>query len=50
MSVEAFERYRTALHGDLRASNGTRGNAMYDAYMDNHVGLLVDDIALYVSG
>ena len=48
MSVEAFERYRTALHGDLRASNGTRGNAMYDAFMDNHVGLLVDDIAPYV--
>ena len=38
-----------ALHGDIRRANGTGGNAYYDPFMDNHVGLLVDDIAPYAA-
>lgn len=38
----------TKEHGDISRANGTEGNAFYDQYMDNHIGLLVDDIAPYL--
>jgi catechol 2,3-dioxygenase-like lactoylglutathione lyase family enzyme len=49
MSLADFERRLVALHGDLRrADDPRRGNADYDQWMDNHVGLRVPDIAPYV--
>ena len=47
--VAKMEQYLTALHGDLRKANGTSGNAYYDAFMDNHAGILVDDVATYAA-
>ena len=44
MSLKMLEQFPT-LHGDLRKANGTAGNAGYDAFMDNHAGVLVDDVA-----
>ena len=41
MSVVDLERYLTEEHGDISRANGTEGNAFYDQYMDNHIGLLV---------
>ena len=47
MGVADLEKYLTAEHGDLRQVNGSEGNAHWDQYMDNHVGLLVEDVAVY---
>ena len=52
MSVADFEGRLVALHGDLRRADDTpapRGNAAYDQWMDNHVGLTVPDIAPIVA-
>lgn len=49
MSLKMLEQYFSTLHGDLRKANGTAGNAYYDAFMDNHAGVLVDDVAPYVA-
>ena len=49
MSLRELELYLTAEHGDLRRANGPEGNADYDIFMDNHVGILVDDVAPFVS-
>eukprot|EP01051_Picozoa_sp_SAG22_P004241 SAG22_NODE_222_length_14768_cov_6.358920_9_plen_454_part_00 len=52
MALPDLEKYLTAEHGDLRRADtpgNTSGNAYYDQYMDNHVGLFVDDVALYAN-
>eukprot|EP00937_MAST-01D_sp_MAST-1D-sp2_P004642 g4642.t1 len=49
MPLRAFERYLVALHGDLRAADGPRGNGQYDQWMDNHVGLSVPSVAPYIA-
>ena len=49
MTLKDFETYFTQLHGNISKADGPKGNADYDMFMDNHAGLLVDDVAPYIA-
>ena len=46
MSIHEFEDYLTSTHGDIDGI----GNDEYDAFMDNHIGLMVTDLDNFTDG